>query len=184
MVGPRVSGGIFDNVVAQGSLRFFKLISDNGGSTGKFADTTSDGTIIIPGVQSGVSAAQGGVDYLVPTGQPVPGSVADRVFRTIMENCNVVLISVIDDDNIHFICETTSFTWGTPALGGSSAGQGGSGNAVTEMLIAIKALGTIGSGAAGSNDSPIPDNTDTGATAVDLNVSNVELSEVDFDIVT
>jgi hypothetical protein len=183
MATPRVSGGIFNNVVAQGSLRFFKLISDNGGATGKFADTVSDGTIIIPGVESGESEFQGGVDHFVANGQPVPGSVADRIFKTIMENCTVVLISIIDDDNVHFICENEGFTWGAPALGGGAAGQAGSGNAVTEMLIAIKALGTIGSGAAGSLDSPIPDSTDDGATAVDLDVANVELSEVNFDIV-
>lgn len=180
MVGPKVSGGIIDNITAQGSLRFFRLSS---AAVNYFANTTSDGTIIIPGVQSGVSALQGGIDHLVSNGQPVPGSVADRVFRTIMENCTVVLISVIDDNNIHFICENEGFVWGAPALGGGAAGQGGSGVAATEMLIAIKALGTIGSGAAGSSDSPIPDATNNGATAVDLNVGDVTLVEVDFNIV-
>ena len=178
MATPRVSGGIFNNVVAQGSLRFFKLISDNGGATGKFVDTISDGTIIIPGVESGETEFQGGVDHFVSNGQPVPGSVADRVFRTIMEHCTVVLISIIDDDNIHFICENEGFAWDRP----------GGGDAAADMLTAIKASGPaedglLGSGAAGSLDSPIPDNTDDGATAVALDVSNVELSEVDFDIV-
>ncbi len=175
MVGPKVHGGIIDNIVAQGSLRFFKLSS---AALGYFAHTTSSGTTLIPGAQG---SGQGGT---VPNGKAVPGSVADRVFRTIMENCNVVLISVINTNNIHFICENEGFNWGIAALGGSAAGQGGSGVAVTEMLIAIKALGTIGSGAAGSLDSPIPDATADGATPVDLNVGDVTLDEVNFNIVT
>ncbi len=171
MVGPRVSGGIFDNVVAQGSLRFFKLSS---AALGYFAHTTSTGSTLVPG----------GTGVVLEIGKPVPGSVADRVFRTIMENCTVVLISVIDDNNIHFICENLGFAWGTPAIGGGSAGQGGSGVAATEILAAIKALGVIGGGAIGSLDSPIPDATATGVPSRDLNVGGVTLVEVDFDIVT
>ncbi len=168
MVGPRVSGGIFDNVVAQGSLRFFKLSS---AALGYFGHTTGS-TTLIPG--SGEPA--------ITDGKPVPGSVADRVFRTIMENCTVVLISVIDDDNIHFICENEGFVWGAPALGGGAA-QGGGGTAAAEMLIAIKALGVIGAGAIGSSDSPIPDATSSGVPSRDLDVGGVTLLEVNFDIV-
>lgn len=169
MVGPRVSGGIFDNVVAQGSLRFFKLSS---AALGYFAHTTSTGTTLVPG----------GTGVALASGQPVPGSVADRVFRTIMENCTVVLISVIDADNIHFICENEGFVWGVNGVGGG-ADQGAGGTAAAEMLIAIKALGTIGGGAIGGLDSPIPDATASGVPSRDLNVGGVTLDEVGFDIV-
>ena len=169
MVGPRVSGGIFDNVVAQGSLRFFQLAVP----AGYFDHTTSTGATLVPG----------GTGVALASGQPVPGSVADRVFRTIMENCTVVLISVIDDQNIHFICENLGFAWGTPAIGGGTAGQGGSGVAATEMQIAIRALGTIGGGTIGSSDSPIPDATASGVPSRDLNVGGVTLVETSFDIV-
>lgn len=170
MVGPRVSGGIFDNVAAQGSLRFFKLSS---AALGYFDHTTSDGTTtLIPG----------GTGVVPASGSAVPGSVADRVFRTIMENCTVVLISIIDDNNIHFICENEGFVWGVDGVGGGS-NQGAGGTGPAEMLIAIKALGTIGGGAIGSLDSPIPDATSSG-TSRDLNVGGVTLVEVNFDIVT
>ena len=170
MVGPRVSGGIFDNVVAQGSLRFFKLSST---ALGYFDHTTSDGTTtLIPGGTGVVPAA----------GSAVPGSVADRVFRTLMENCTVVLISIIDDDDIDFICENEGFVWGVNGVGGG-ADQGAGGTAAAEMLIAIKALGVIGGGAIGGLDSPIPDATATG-TSRDLDVGGVTLVEVNFDLVT
>lgn len=170
MVGPRVSGGIFDNVVAQGSLRFFKLSS---AALGYFAHTTGTASsTLIPG--SGEPA--------ITDGQAVPGSVADRVFRTITENCTVVLISIIDNDNIHFICENEGFVWGVNGVGGG-ANQGAGGTAAAEMLIAIKALGVIGGGAIGSLDSPIPNATATGVPTRDLDVAGVTLDEVDFDIV-
>lgn len=170
MVGPKVHGGIFDNIAAQGSLRFFKLSS---AALGYFAHTTSDGaTTLIPG----------GTGVVPAVGSPVPGSVADRVFRTILENCNVVLISVIDANNVHFICENEGFVWGVNGVGGGSD-QGAGGTAAAEMLIAIKALGVIGGGAIGSLDSPIPDATATG-TSRDLDVGGVTLVEVDFDIAT
>lgn len=155
MVGPKVHGGIFDNVVAQGSLRFFKLSST---ALDYFAHTTSTGSTLVPG----------GTGVVLDSGKPVPGSVADRVFRTITEKTNVVLISVIDDNNIHFITENTSFGWTDAA----------------EILTAIKALGTIGGGTIGSLDSPIPDATSSGVPSRDLNVGGVTLVEVDFDIVT
>lgn len=170
MAGPRVSGGIFDNVVAQGSLRFFKLSS---AALGYFEFTIGTGAVtLIPG--SGEPA--------IANGKPVPGSVADRVFRTIMENCTVVLISIIDDDNIHFICENEGFVWGVNGVGGG-ADQGAGGTAAAEMLIAIKALGVIGGGAIGSLNSPIPDDSASGVPTRDLDVNDVTLVEVDFDIV-
>ncbi len=155
MVGPRVAGGITDNVTAQGSLRFFKLSS---AALGYFAHTTSTGSTLVPG----------GTGVALTSGKPVPGSVADRVFRTIMERSNVVLISVIDDNNIHFITENLGFGWADAA----------------EILTAIKALGTIGGGAIGSLDSPIPDDEVLGVPSRDLNVGGVTLVEVDFDIAT
>lgn len=155
MVGPRVAGGITDNVTAQGSLRFFKLSS---AALGYFAHTTSTGSTLVPG----------GTGVALTSGKPVPGSVADRVFRTITEKTNVVLISVIDDNNIHFITENLGFGWTDAA----------------EILTAIKALGVIGAGAIGGLDSPIPDATDSGVPSRDLDVGGVTLVEVDFDIAT
>lgn len=111
-------------------------------------------------------------DFYVSSGKAVPNSVADRIFRELSSKATIVILNVIDNNNIHFACDDSGFGWDSPAAGDAAA----------EMLIAIKALGpntdgVIGSGLALSNDPPIPDLTQNGASSVDLNVGDVTLTE-------
>jgi len=159
MVGPKVHGGILSSQALQGNLRFFKLSS---AALGYFAHTVGASTFI-----------PGSGEPIITNGKPVPGSVADHIFRTIAEKCTILQVSIIDANDIDFVCQGSGFGWDTPAVG----------DAASEMLVAIKALGTIGAGAIGSLDSPIPDGTATGVPSRDLNVAGVTLVEVRFNLV-
>ena len=109
-------------------------------------------------------------DFYLANGQPVPNSVADRIFQEISSKATIVMINQIDDDNIHFACDDSGFGWDTPAAGDAAA----------EMLVAIKDLGVagvIGGGTPLSNNPPVPDNTQTGVPTRDLDVGGVTLTE-------
>ena len=104
--------------------------------------------------------------FIVSSGQAVPNSVADRIFREITTNATVVIINQIDDNNIHFACDDSGFGWDRP----------GGGDAAADMQTAIRALGVIGSGGVLSNNPPVPDDTTSGVSR-DLNVGGVTLTE-------
>lgn len=105
--------------------------------------------------------------FVVTSGQAVPNSVAERIFRELLDKATVVIINQIDDNNIHFACDDSGFGWDSPAAGDAAA----------EMLIAIKALGVIGGGGPLSNNPSVPDDTATGVPTRDLNVGGLTLTE-------
>lgn len=143
----RVNGGIITDQMLAGSLRFFKM-------AGEFAYTVSDGTVQIPDTKLYSGDAQLGDNLVVGEDRPVPTSAAEAAFHVIQKKCTVVLISVIDDTNIHFIADASAFGWEDDA----------------EMQSEVQAIGVI----------DVPDNTETGTTA-DLGATTI--TEVDFELV-
>ena len=111
-------------------------------------------------------------DFYVAEGQPVPNSVADRIFALLADKATIVIVNQIDDNNIHFACDDSGFGWDSPAAGDAAA----------EMLAAIKTMGPIGNGVIAegdnlSNDPPVPNDDQTGLLSVDLDVGDVTLTE-------
>ncbi len=116
--------------------------------------------------------------FVVSSGQAVPNSVADRIFRELAHSsqpnaglssgaCTIVIFNVIDDNNIHFACDDSGFSWDTP----------GAGDAAAEMQAAVRALGVIGGGGALSTNPPVPDDSLTGVPTRDLNVGGITITE-------
>lgn len=119
--------------------------------------------------------------FVVSPGQAVPNSVADRIFRALTNSssavgpdgnfftgaCTIVMINVIDDNNIHFACDDSGFSWDTPATGDAAA----------EMQAAVRALGVVGGGGALSTNPPVPDASTTGVPTRDLNVGGITITE-------
>ena len=153
----KVNGGIITDQMLTGSLRFFAM-------TGPFANTVSDGTILIPGTETYVDMPTTPTPFMVALDKPVPESAADVAFRTIMEKCTVVQIALISDTEIHFAVSASAIGWGDPLASPEVT-------VVEEMLAAVQALGTI----------TVPDATTTGTTA---DLSTVTITEVDFQLVT
>lgn len=106
----RVNGGIINDQMISGKLRFFKM-------TGPFAWTTSNGTVNLPLVTRGGDPLQT-TYFVVGEDQPVPNSAAELAFREITKQCTVLQISLVPGQYgattaIHFICDATAFGWGS-----------------------------------------------------------------------
>lgn len=155
----RINGGIITDQMLSGSFRYFKMTATGTpfAYTIGSAVTTTENTYtvpetIIPG-QYVVGDKESPKTYekRIASGAPVANSVADRAFRVITEKCTVLMISLIDTDEIHFIVEGGSCGWDDDS----------------DIQTAVRALGTIGDGVVG--DPYIPDNTTNGAAAYDTN---------------
>ena len=136
----QVNGGIITDEMLAGSLRFFKM-------SGPFANTIGTGNVKIPGTElygAGSPLVVGDAN----TERPVPNSAADRAFEVLQRKCTIVHITVVDDNNIHFVCDGTAFGW----------------QDANEMTTEINALGVV----------PVPDTSDTGTTA---DMSTVVITE-------
>lgn len=137
----RVNGGIINDQMITGKLRFFKM-------TGPFAWTTSDGTVNLPLVTKGGDPLQT-TYFVVGPDLPVPNSAAELAFREITKQCTVLQISLVPDQygdttEIHFICDGTAFGWGsdTPGYSQPPADQDEDpAAAAPAMQVAVRSLG-------------------------------------------
>lgn len=179
MPAVRVSGGVLNSQSLTGSLRFFKVIGGEDmfeytvGTAQTVPPNEGDPEVIVPGaaVQGGEASGPTVYQYFVPVGAPVPNSAAERIVKILIEKATLVQFAVVGDE-LHLAFENTGFGWGADAPG----------DAATEMEDAIQTSGpggdgVHGAGDPGSNDPPVPDDSNTGTT-VDL--SGVTVEEVDF----
>lgn len=96
----RVNGGILTDQMLEGKLSFYEMTL-----AGLFANTISDGSIIIPNLP-----AFGGINT-VGDGAPVPRSAAEIAFEVISTRATVVQIALLDDDTIQFALENETNGW-------------------------------------------------------------------------
>lgn len=106
----RVNGGIINQQVLTGGMRFFKIV-------GPFAWAVSDGTVNLP-----VSVAGGAVTattyFQVGNGFPVPLSAAELVLRAVTEKSDIVIIGFtpgVDGDSteMDIAVSASAFGWGS-----------------------------------------------------------------------
>lgn len=146
----QVNGGIIDDQMIKGSIAFFQMQG-----TGVFANTISDGSVILKDVP-----AYGGTNT-VGNGRPVPKSAAEIAFQVILEKATLVQVQLIDDNTIQFAVEQSDNGWDT---------DNDLSDAATNITSEIILLGSIN----------VPDNTDTG-TLVDF--STVVVTSKVFNLV-
>lgn len=174
----RVNGGIINDQMITGKLRFFKM-------TGPFAWTTSDGTVNLPVVTSGGNP-NSTTYFVVGNNRPVPNSAAELAFQEITKQCTVLQMSLVpaqygNTTEIHFICDGTAFGWGsgTPAYDAPPADADESPTAAAPaMQVAVRALGnkTVYVSTGASID---PEAAPVTATA---NLNTVVITEVPFNL--
>lgn len=154
----RVKGGIIDDQMLKGKLRFFKIEAATAEAF-KYTvgtDTVGDGTgnpeVIIPNTTSIINDhVSEDVTYVEKIGikQPVPKSVAEIVIRLILEKCTISMIRIISEEEIHIAVENTDFGWDESPEGpfdfdtGLKVYQAGEVDAVDNIMAEIAKLGTV-----------------------------------------
>lgn len=157
----RVKGGIINDQMLKGKLRFFKIV----GPTDAFeytvgTDTVGDGTgtpdVVVPNTTSFINEADS-VTYVEKVGikQPSPNSVAEYTLRAILEKCTISMIRVINNDVIHIAIENTDNGWDTTSEGpfDFDTGLSTDSDAADNIEAALALIGTV---------DEVPDTTDTG----------------------
>jgi hypothetical protein len=137
----RVNGGIINQQMLTGNLRYFKMV-------GPFAWTVSDGTVNLPVITTG-GATPVTTYFVVGQDFPVPLSAAELALQEISTECTIVIIGLIGNygstTEIDFAVENGSIGWGsdTPPYSTPPADTDQDPTAAaTEMQAAVRALGT------------------------------------------
>ena len=171
----RVNGGVINDQMLKGKLRFFKIV----GPASAFqytvgTDTNGDGTgdpeVKVPNTLQ----YQGDFQEFVGIKQPAPRSVAEFVIRTLLEKCTISVIKIVSDTEMHIAIENTTNGWDTTSSGeyDFDTGLDLDSDAAANMLAAIQAGGTL---------TDVPDTTDVGKS---FDTSTfVSVTEVPFELV-
>ncbi len=176
----RVNGGVINDQMLKGKLRFFKIV----GPANAFqytigTDSVGDGTgipnVVVPNTNTAINDANTAL-YVEKVGikQPSPNSVAEYVISAILEKCTVSMIKIVSDTEIHVAIENTSNGWDTTSSGeyDFDTGLDIDSDAAANMLAVIKDGGTL---------TNVPDITNTGKSFDTATL--VSVTEVPFVLV-